>query len=329
MIVFMMFGLFATLFIILRIGRPLTKITEVIRTVAGGELAYEIPYESRPDEIGHLARALGVFRANAMEKQRIEKELVNNQIAKEAAEAASHLKSQFLANMSHELRTPLNAIIGFSDAMKQNLFGPLSPRYQEYVALIFDSGKHLLNLVSDILDMAKLEAGKFTLHIEAVDLSREVKDCARLIQRTLDERGVKLAIDVPEAGLPVMADQRAIKQILLNLLSNASKFTPEGGKVSVSVKRLGDTVKMIVRDTGIGIAASELERLGRPFEQAGNNAMLARGGTGLGLALVHSLAEKHGGTVSIESKERVGTAVIVSMPYVPAVELDDAARIAS
>jgi PAS domain S-box-containing protein len=233
--------------------------------------------------------------------------------AQERAEAASRAKSTFLANMSHELRTPLNAVIGFSDVMKQKLFGPLNARYHEYAHLIHDSGQHLLDLVSDLLDMAKIEAGKFVLSPEQIDLTNSIRDCVHLVQIRAKEKGVTVTTRLPKTGLSLVADRTALRQILINLLSNAVKFTPTGGKVVVTAKAAGNDVFIEVRDTGIGIPATALARLGRPFEQVTTDPTLARGGTGLGLALVHALVARHGGTVRIDSKEGFGTTVSIRL----------------
>ncbi len=234
-------------------------------------------------------------------------------MAREAAEASNRVKSEFLANMSHELRTPLNAIIGFSDLMQHQLHGPLSPRYEEYAGLINESGNHLLNLVSDILDLAKIEAGRFALDMRDVDLQDTVDYCLRLTQRRAEECGIRLTgrMDGP---LLLTADARACKQIVLNLLSNAVKFTRKGGTVELAVQPAGDSLRVIVRDSGIGIPAHVLARLGTAFEQANNDPMLAREGTGLGLALVKSLVAQHGGALRIESEENIGTTVTVELP---------------
>ena len=245
--------------------------------------------------------------------------------AQERAEAASNAKSGFLASMSHELRTPLNAIIGFSDILRDELFGPIgNPRYSEYAGLIRDSGQHLLDLIGDILDMAKIEAGKMDLNFDYLDLSEVIEDCARLLAQRARDNGVQLMMEVPEGELPINADRRAIKQIVLNLLSNAIKFTPRGGHAWISASGETNHVSLSVRDDGIGIPADALPRLGRAFEQVANDPLLSKNGTGLGLALVRALAEKHGGAIRIESVEAEGTTVTVTLARQPAAKAEAA-----
>jgi cell cycle sensor histidine kinase DivJ len=216
--------------------------------------------------------------------------------------------------MSHELRTPLNAIIGFSDMMKHKIYGPLCKQYDEYASLINESGHHLLNLVSDILDLAKIEAGKFALDPRAMNLQDEIDYCIQLTKRHADVRQITLTENLPETPLTFIADARACRQILLNLLSNAVKFTRAGGEVSITAGIVNGKMKITVHDNGVGISASALSRIGQAFEQASNDPMLAREGTGLGLALVRALVGRHGGSLHIESQEKVGTAVTVELP---------------
>jgi len=309
---------FTLLYVILRVIKPLRAITDAMQAVASSKLDHAIPFQDRRDEIGQFARALRLFRDGVIEKRRLEEELSDNQVAKETAEASSRVKSQFLANMSHELRTPLNAIIGFSDLLQNQMFGPLQPQYHDYAKIIHESGNHLLNLVSDILDIAKIEAGKFVLNCQPIDLGESVDYCIRLVKSRADERGVKLVALLPAQGLTFQADQRGFRQILLNLLSNAVKFSRSGGEVEISARIASQRLVLVVRDHGIGMSESLLSRIGRPFEQAINDPAHAREGTGLGLSLVRSLVLQHGGTLKIESREGSGTAVICELPLMQA-----------
>ncbi len=239
-------------------------------------------------------------------------------VAKDAAERASRMKSMFLATMSHELRTPLNAVIGFSELIHAQLHGPhADPRYGEYGSLIQKAGRHLLSLINDILDMSKIEAGKFELHCETFDMRDVVYDCMELMRERAGLGSVELVEEVPPAPLMVVADQRAMKQILLNLLSNAIKFTPSSGRVTVRAAFHDGLLVLTVIDTGIGIPADQLSRLGNPFVQVRSSAGASHEGTGLGLALVRALAEVHDGTLKIQSSFGQGTTVCVAVPVAP------------
>jgi two-component system cell cycle sensor histidine kinase PleC len=232
---------------------------------------------------------------------------------RQKAEEASRAKSTFLANMSHELRTPLNAVIGFSEIMAKELFGPIgNPQYKQYSTDIFDSGNHLLELINDILDMAKIEAGKLTLTPKPLDPSVAIEQAVRLTKRKAEEKGLSVVVDAED--LPeIEADHRAVKQILLNLLSNAVKFTDQG---AVMVYARGNAAGLTLRvvDTGCGIPPEHLPRLARPFEQVEQELTRTNAGTGLGLALTKSLAEMHGGKLSIQSEVGRGTIVTITLP---------------
>ena len=234
--------------------------------------------------------------------------------ARDAALGASRAKSSFLANMSHELRTPLNAIIGFSEMMNREMFGPIGPRYQEYSRLIHESGTHLLDLINSVLDMSKIEAGKFQLNEELFDLEETAQAAVRFLKIPAERAGVALKLSIAPNARLMFADRRAIKQILVNLLSNGVKYTPPGGEVRVTA-RIADGLEIIVRDSGTGISKADLERLGRPFEQVENADTRAKEGTGLGLALVKSLALLHGGEAILESALGEGTTVTVRLPH--------------
>jgi two-component system cell cycle sensor histidine kinase PleC len=238
------------------------------------------------------------------------------EIAKLRAEAANHAKSEFLANMSHELRTPLNAINGFSEIMSSEMFGPLGhPRYKEYAGDILSSGQHLLSLINDILDMSKIEAGKLNLRFEPVVVDEVVEDTLRLVRQRAEKAGLKVRVHLPQ--LPeITADFRALKQILLNLLTNAVKFTPTGGTLTVSAIATETNVHITVADTGIGIARKDMERLARPFEQIENQFSKTKEGTGLGLALTKSLIEMHNGRFEVDSLLGEGTTCTVILPIV-------------
>jgi PAS domain S-box-containing protein len=260
---------------------------------------------------GDLRYVVAVTR-DVTERKKVEVELEK---ARERAETANKAKSHFLANMSHELRTPLNAILGFTEVMSQQMFGALgNKRYEEYCVLIHESGQLLLELVSDLLDMAKIEAGKFELHKEAVSLNETISSCVDLLRERAGRTNITLSEQLPDIPVVVDADRRALKQIVLNLLSNALKFTPAGGTITVSATTDRSTGRLCIRDTGVGIPASELPRLAQPFEQVYANPEVARKGTGLGLALVRAMTEQHGGSFTIESEEGAGTTVTIRLP---------------
>lgn len=236
--------------------------------------------------------------------------------ARAEAEAQSAGKTRFLANMSHELRTPLNAVIGFADIMRQRLFGPLPDRYAGYADSIHQAGGHLLDLINDVLDLSKIEAERYELALESLDARDPVSAAVALVRVQADDKGVDLAPVLPSIPLTVQADARALKQMALNLLSNAVKFTPTGGSVTLTLDGVGPYLELVVSDTGVGIAPEDLRRVGRPFEQAGGADQKAQG-TGLGLSLVRSLTELHGGRMSIDSTLGEGTAVMVRLPVIP------------
>jgi two-component system, cell cycle sensor histidine kinase PleC len=236
---------------------------------------------------------------------------------KTRAEEANQTKSKFLANMSHELRTPLNAIIGFSEIMESGMFGTLgSEKYQEYCHDILNSGHYLLEVINDILDMSKIEAGRMKLDMEPLDLSRTLAESLRVVSGRAQDKKLVVDADIAQA-ISVVADRRAAKQILVNLLSNAVKFTPEGGKITVRSHVSQDRITLLIADTGIGIAPHSLARLGRPFEQVESQLTKTYHGSGLGLAIARSLTQLHGGSMKLRSRLGSGTVVRVSLPRNP------------
>jgi two-component system cell cycle sensor histidine kinase PleC len=233
---------------------------------------------------------------------------------KERAETASRAKTTFLANMSHELRTPLNAILGFSEIMRDGTFGPIGcQKYTEYCEDIHQSGHYLLRLINDILDMAKIEAGRLILNPEEVDLAETVAEAMKIVAIQAEQKQLTLTVAAPET-LQIRSDRRATKQILINLLSNAVKFTEQGGSVRLGLKQVGDAVLISIGDDGIGIPQEALRTLGRPFEQIENEWTRTNKGTGLGLAIARSLVELHGGRMRISSRVGAGTIVALRLP---------------
>jgi two-component system cell cycle sensor histidine kinase PleC len=257
----------------------------------------------------HVLRKLDAERTDLLEE-------LNRKFMRETerAEAASQAKSQFLANMSHELRTPLNAIIGFSEIMANAHFGPLgSDRYVEYAADIHTSGQHLLNVINDILDMSKIEAGQVSLEREEIDLCPLISETVRVVAVQAAAKAIAVEAKIPDT-MTVVADRRAMKQIVMNLLSNAVKFTGKDGKILVRAKNVSGALNLTIEDNGCGIPKAALKKLGRPFEQVQNELSRSHQGSGLGLAISRSLAELHGGVLKIRSREGKGTIVSVRMP---------------
>ncbi len=235
--------------------------------------------------------------------------------ARDEAEGANRSKTQFLASMSHELRTPLNAIIGFSEILNRELFGALGEdRYRDYSRLIHESGEHLLNVVNDILDMSKIEAGKFKIVKEPFGVASLVNSCCDIMRHTAEQKSLSLEVDIAPGIPELAADKRACKQMLLNMISNAIKFTEAGGWVRVSAHIQDGSVAFTVADNGIGIADQDLPKLGSPFVQANSSYDRSHEGAGLGLSVVKGLARLHGGTLELTSKLGEGTTATILLP---------------
>lgn len=292
---------------------------------ASAELRFETGAKSRQAQFMHARIEMTAIRSAAGRLRRVvaqlsdvtEMELLRRDVARKAAEAesANDAKSRFLAAVSHELRTPLNAVLGFSDILAGEYFGRLeNDRQREYVGLIRQSGAHLLSVVNTMLDMSKLEAGRYELLMESFPIAETISSCEAMLGLQAKEKGLTLTSRIQRGIGEIAADQRAIRQVLINLAGNAIKFTDAGGVVSIDAAREGKMLKLTVSDTGIGIASDKIDLLGQPFMQVQNEYTRRYEGTGLGLSLVKGLVALHGGTFAIASKPGEGTVVTIMLP---------------
>ncbi len=294
--------------VVARMMIPVRRITQASDLAAKGTVSQQLP-SSAITEFDAMYRS---FDAMTTARADMEEEL---RIALVDAEQANTAKSELVATMSHEFRTPLNAILGFSDMIRAEYFGPVgAENYKAYANDIHVSGQHMLNLVNDVLDIAAIEAGKRTLFKEAIDIESILTNCVRNLELLAKDGGIDLSLDVPDDLPSLHADLRSITQIVLNILSNAIKFTDPSGTVSVTVTTTDDAITIRVADTGIGIPADRLREVREPFSQAHADPHIAQQGTGLGLAIVCSLVEAHDGGFGIESDVGKGTTVTVSFP---------------
>jgi signal transduction histidine kinase len=279
---------------------PVSQIDSRLSEIAAGDFSRHVRVANR-DELGTLA--------NNLNRMNDELSRLYQQI-----EAANRHKSEFLANMSHELRTPLNAIIGFSDVLKERMFGELNDKQAEYVDDILSSGRHLLALINDILDLSKIEAGRMEMHPSRFDVRLAVDSALLLVRERALRKRITLRMEMAAEVGEITADAHKLKQVLVNLLSNAVKFTPEGGAVTVRATAAQDTVEIIVADTGVGIARSDQELIFDKFHQVRNADGQAREGTGLGLALARQYVEMLGGRIRVDSEPGAGTTFTVTLP---------------
>ena len=274
---------------------PIQRINTRLDKIAAGDFSEHVEVANR-DELGALAANLN--RMND-ELGRLYHDL----------ETASRHKSEFLASMSHELRTPLNAIIGFSEVLLEEMFGPVNERQADYLSDILSSGRHLLSLITDILDLSKIEAGKMELELSEFFMPAVLESGLTMVRERAADHGIALGLHIGSDVGTVQADERKVKQVVFNLLSNAVKFTPDGGHIDVAARRLDDSIEIAVRDTGIGIAPSDQERIFEEFQQAGQ-----REGSGLGLALARSFVALHGGRLWVESEAGAGSTFTFTLP---------------
>ena len=255
-----------------------------------------------------MAESLRFFRDRIAAQRELERAAVV------AAESANKAKTDFLANMSHELRTPLNAVIGFSEALHERIFGELNEKQAEYVSDIHSSGKHLLSLINDILDLSKVEAGSMQLYVVEFDVTSALQNALTLVRERAQRQGIKLALHVDPALQTFRADERKFKQIMLNLLSNAVKFTPSGGYVDIAARHVNSALEVAVSDTGVGIAPHDQQAVFEEFRQVGDDYTRKAEGTGLGLSLTLRLIELHGGTLLLQSELGKGSTFTFTLP---------------
>ena len=294
------------------ISGPLLRLAATMRKLAAGDLTVEVPETNRGDEIGMMARTVKVFRRNARRIAVLQKE---TEAAKLRAEEAVQSKSLFIANTSHELRTPLNAIIGFSDFLAQGPAGPLNAKQAEYVADIHGAGQHLLSVINDILDLSKVEAGRMTLAQDTIDVADMARGCLRMVEPHAQETGLALVADIAPDLPPLRADALRLRQVLLNLVSNAVKFTSAGGSVTIRASRAANgDLGISVKDTGVGMDADQIETALEMYGQVTSPLTGVHEGTGLGLPLSKKLVELLGGTFALASTPGKGTVVSLTFP---------------
>lgn len=284
---------------------------EIVQQLTGGR--WVLTRERKTREGGTVCFHTDITQMKQQENALRQSEQAERQ-ARETAERADRTKSSFLAIMSHELRTPLNAVIGFSQIIEQEIFGPQPPRYREYTTLIRRSGEHLLTIINDILDIAKLQSGKTELHLEVAPLDAIIEESARLMEPQAAASGITLTCRIGPKLPPVRADLTRLRQVVLNLLSNAIKFTASGGKVSIAASAREGAAVISVADTGIGMAERDIPRALEPFGQISNALTRTHEGTGLGLPLSKSLIELHGGRFEISSAPNAGTTITITLP---------------
>jgi len=311
----------------LTIERPLTRLLEAIDRTRQGAVRETVPWH-RDDEIGRVIKAFNALQerqasyeaaldeARATLERRVEERTAELTEARDEAQTASKAKSAFLANMSHELRTPLNSILGFAGIIKSERFGPhADPRYKAYADIIAASGDHLLELINDLLDLSKAEAGNLVLEEVPVSIQDQAERAVEMVQDLAQQGNVRVQNSVDPALPAIRADTRMVRQVLSNLLSNAIKFTPKGGRVTLSSVLEDDGgVTVMIRDTGIGIPANKLTEVVRPFTQVESSLSRHHRGTGLGLPLCKSILEQHGGSLVLESELDRGTSVKARFP---------------
>jgi signal transduction histidine kinase len=277
----------------------------------GGLSIYRRRTGSFSPEVVNLLQTFATQSVLAIQNARLFREIEDKS---RQIEAANRHKSEFLANMSHELRTPLNAIIGFSEVLKERMFGELNEKQAEYTDDILTSGHHLLSLINEILDLSKVEAGRMELEVATFDLPLAIDNARTFVRERATRHGINLDVSVDERLGDFVGDERKIKQILLNLLSNAVKFTPEGGRIGIMARQSNGAVEISVSDTGIGIAPEDQPKIFEEFRQVGSDRAKKIEGTGLGLTLAKKFVELHGGKIWVTSEVGKGSTFSFTLP---------------
>ncbi|MCX7920210.1 MAG: ATP-binding protein [bacterium] len=298
--------------------KPLEELRQGAEQIAAGKLDVRLPITSS-DELSQVAVAFNSMaeqlqKSYAELEQKVKERTAALEYANLRLRKADRLKSEFVANMSHELRTPLNSILGFAELLKEQAYGPLNEQQSLYINNIVTSGKHLLALINDILDLAKVDAGKIELHPEPLPLVQLLDEVQAIVRSLAKKKNIQIQREIAPEITSVTVDHSRFKQIMYNLLSNAIKFTPENGTISIFVQLASNAVQIAVQDTGIGIAKEDQERIFNEFEQVDGSRARKYEGTGLGLALTKRLVELHGGKIWVESELGKGSTFIFTIP---------------
>ena len=296
---------------------PLLRETRLL----GGLVVYRRVLGEFPEQVVNLLQTFAAQSVLAIQNARLFREI---QDKSRELEIASQHKSQFLANMSHELRTPLNAIIGFSEVLMEKMFGDLNDKQEDYLNDIFTSGKHLLNLINDVLDLSKIEAGKLEVELEKFDLRQLLEGSLVVVRERALRHDIRLSLDMADNFDAITADERKVKQIVFNLLSNAMKFTPDKGEAGIRARNSDSVIEIAVWDSGVGIADEDKQRIFEEFQQVERGLTDKPEGTGLGLALTKKFVELHGGMIWVESTRGHGSTFTFTLPVEGSQESKDA-----
>ncbi|MEA1937903.1 MAG: HAMP domain-containing sensor histidine kinase, partial [Pseudomonadota bacterium] len=311
-----MLGIVLALFVIIsrQVLVPVARMRRMMNSISSGKLQTRLPSSRRHDEIGEMMSAIRVFKSTAIEADRLQREMSLHK-SRDKANASGVARTQFLAAMSHELRTPLNAVIGFSDVMSKEMFGNIgNERYKDYAEQIHTSGQHLLSLVEDILDVSQFDLKAAKLDQSEFDPAQVLSESLRMIEQQAEKNNITIVSEIPTDLPAFIADRRRIKQVVVNLLTNAVKYNRPGGSVGLFASVNNDGLRLRITDTGIGMKRDELKKICEPFVQVAPTHTRTRDGVGLGLYLCRQMIDMHNGKLEIESEPGVGTSVTVTFP---------------